>query len=324
MINYKNYDTNLDNLINQLDEIGIVVIPNVLSKSEINSSQNEMWEALNYLTQDFDLPLKYHNKDSWNTYYHLCPIEDMVLQYWKIGHSKYVWELRQNIKILEIFSKIWDCKIDDLLVSFDGVSIHFPPEITNTGKYQEDKNNWYHFDQSSYKKGRHCIQSFINLYDVNEGDSTLSIYEKSHLFHEKFFDHYQLNVEKDWYKLNNEQLDFFKNCSENAVLASAGSLVLWDSRILHQGILCSKYRKQPSIRSVVYICMIPRCKCDKKELERKKQAFKSLRMTTHWPNKINRFPAYPKKKESDGKNIHLIREIEPPLLNKIGYRLAGL
>ena len=70
--------------------------------------------------------------------------------------------------------------------------------------------------------------------------------------------------------------------------------------------------------------MIPRSKCDKKELERKKQAFKSLRMTTHWPNKINRFPAYPKKKESDGKNIHLIREIEQPLLDKIGYRLAGL
>ena len=47
-------------------------------------------------------------------------------------------------------------------------------------------------------------------------------------------------------------------------------------------------------------------------------------MTTHWPNKINRFPAYPKKKESDGKNIHLIREIEQPLLDKIGYRLSGL
>ena len=84
-------------------------------------------------------------------------------------------------------------------------------KFTNRKIYQEDKDNWYHFDQSSFKKGFHCVQGFINLYDVNKGDSTLSVYEKSHLLHDKFFKHYNKTVVKDWYKLEKDELNFFKD-----------------------------------------------------------------------------------------------------------------
>jgi len=323
MVIYKNFDTTIENFKEDLKDKGIAVIPNILSKKELENSRNDMWNMLEYLTQDFDVSIDRNNKETWKSYYDLCPLEDMLLQYWKVGHSQYVWNLRQNMNIIKIFSKIYDCNINELLVSFDSISIHFPPEITKIGKYQEDKENWYHFDQSSNKKGFHCIQGFINLYDVYEGDTTLSVYESSHLFHEDFFKHFNFSVDKDYYKLTKTELEFFNNLKEYAILCSAGSLVLWDSRILHQGLLCSKNRLNNSIRSVVYICMMPKNQSNKKQLRKKKEAFKSLRMTTHWPITISRFPSFPKKKEYENKQVHLIKEINEPILNNIGYNLIG-
>ena len=160
MVIYKSYDTNIDNFQKQLKEKGIAVIPNILSKLELENSKNDMWNMLEYLTEDFEVPINRNYSETFSSYHDLCPLEDMLLQYWKVGHSQYVWNLRQNLNIINIYCKIYNCNIDDLLVSFDSISIHFPPELTKKGKYQEDKENWYHFDQSSHKKDFHCA-SFL-------------------------------------------------------------------------------------------------------------------------------------------------------------------
>ena len=41
----------------------------------------------------------------------------MLLQNWKIGHSQFVWDIRQNKKVAKVFSKIWNVPSKDLLVS---------------------------------------------------------------------------------------------------------------------------------------------------------------------------------------------------------------
>ena len=69
--------------------------------------------------------------------------------------------------------------------------------------------------------------------------------------------------------------------------------------------------------------MMPRSLINKKQLRRKQEAFKSLRMTTHWPIIISRFPSYPKKKEYENKCVDLIKELKKPKLNEIGIKLAG-
>jgi hypothetical protein len=323
MLTYKNYNTNLNNLKNQLDEVGIAVIPNILSSSEIDDSINQMWKMLADLTQNFELPISKNNMETWKSFYDLCPLEDMLLQYWKVGHSDLAWNLRQNSKLLEVFKCLWNVEENELLTSFDSISIHFPPEITKIGKFQENKSNWYHFDQSSEKKGLHCIQGFVNLYDVSSGDTSLSVYEGSHKYHESFFDFYQKKIDKDWYQLKNEEIHFFKDLNEYGVLVEAGSLVLWDSRLLHQGVLCSKHRPNPNIRAVVYICMIPRYKSNNKQLEKKKQAFRDERMTTHWPHEIKRVGQYPTNKEKKNTCWNLVMPVKMAKLKPIGYKLAG-
>ena len=32
----------------------------------------------------------------------------MLLQQWQVGHSQFIWDLRQNEKVCDVFSKIWD------------------------------------------------------------------------------------------------------------------------------------------------------------------------------------------------------------------------
>lgn len=324
MLKYQQYFCSSETLNKTIQQYGVAVIPNVLNSDEIKQSRQEMWEYLGHLTQKFDQPITEYNQNSWVNYYHLCPLQDMLLQYWKVGHSQWVWNLRQHPQIIKIFSHFWQCLPEDLLVSFDAVSIHFPPEITQIGQFQQDANNWYHVDQSSEKVGFHCLQSYINLYDTQEGDCTLSFLEGSHLYHQDFFQHYQKKVTKDWYQFSSEELTFFSHCPEKAVLSPAGSLVLWDSRLVHQGILCSQDRGKPNIRAVVYICMTPRHKASEKQLRKKQTAFEQMRMTTHWPHQISRFPAYPKPSETLNKQVNLVTESTQKLiLSEIGYKLAG-
>ena len=72
-----------------------------------------------------------------------------------------------------------ECKKEELLISFDGISFHLPPEITNRGWYRG--NTRHHSIQSFLRPNFECIQGFVSLCDINEGDVTLSILEGSHI-----------------------------------------------------------------------------------------------------------------------------------------------
>ena len=70
----------------------------------------------------------------------------MLVQHWNIGHSQACWDVRQNKKVLDIYSEFWNCSKEELLTSFDGLSFNIPPEITKKGWNR--KNCWLHCDQS--------------------------------------------------------------------------------------------------------------------------------------------------------------------------------
>ena len=144
---YKEYNTTLDNLNAFLDENGVAVIPNVLSEAECITLRNEIWSELKHVTQNrFDV----NNQNTWREFFKFYPLHSMLLQHFSLGHMKPVWNIRQNPKVCEVFEKIWNVNKNDLLVSFDGLSVHLPPEKTNKGWFIG--NEWYHTDQSFEKK----------------------------------------------------------------------------------------------------------------------------------------------------------------------------
>lgn len=309
---YKNYNTELDNINNYLDNHGVAVIPNILSDDECIQFRNEIWDELGYVSKNrFDI----NNLDTWNEFYNFNPYQSMLLHYYSLGHMQPIWNIRQHPNVIKVFEKIWNVKVDELLVSFDGLSIHLPPEKTNRGYHLED---WFHTDQSSKKIGKHCIQGLINLYPVNNGDATLSIIENSHLYHESFFKDKQIENKSDWYRLKNNDIYYFKNCEQYAVKADSGSMILWDSRTFHQGMGSIQNREKENFRMVIYITMMPKSTIkNPKTLIKRYKAFKNLKLTSHWANSVFTFPKKPEKCLANFNVIH------KPILNDIGLKLIG-
>lgn len=317
---FEKYLCKKETLKETIQKYGVAIIPSVLNEEECNNIINKIWDFFEYITQKWEIPINRNDKNSWVEFYKLYPLHSMLIQYWGVGHAQVSWDVRQNIKIIEIFSEFWECDINDLLVSFDGLSFNLPPEITKRGWNRG--NTWYHTDQSYMNDEFKCIQSFITGLDINENDATLSIFEGSNKYHSEFRDKFNITDKKDWYKLNREEEQFYydRNCHIKNIKCPKGSLVLWDSRTIHCGIEPNKKRQELNIRAVIYLCYMPRSLSNDLNLKKKQKAFNELRSTTHYPCKIKLFPKNPR---TYGGMLPEITQIETPKLNDLGRKLAG-
>lgn len=313
MKDYKNYITTEDKFMRTLEKYGVCVIPNIISNDDCIKIRDELWKEIKYIHKDrFDI----NKKETWKNFYDFMPLHSMLIQHFGIAHLQSVWNIRQNEKVGEIFGKLWKVPKEELLSSFDGISVNLPPEKTNKGWYLG--NDWMHTDQGPLKKGFHCIQGFINLYDVNPGDATLTILEKSHKIHDLFFQYINHESSEDWYKLNEDEKQWFieNGCKQYCVLAPAGSLVLWDSRTIHQGIEAQKDREKENFRMVIYTCLLPKNKYSKKDREKRIKAFNDMRITNHWGNKL-----FPKTPRTYGRELKEFNMPKKPILTDYGKLL---
>ena len=103
-------------------------------------------------------------------------------------------------------------------------------------------------------------------------------------------------------------------------MAKKGSIVLWDSRLFHQGIEAQKERETPNTRLIIYTCMTKRDKARPCDLKKKQKAFNEQRMTTHCPDRPILFGKTPRTYGNDLPNITMLPKVK---LNEIGKRLAG-
>jgi hypothetical protein len=295
----------------QLNEFGYAIIPDILTLDECIYYRNQIWDELKYVSNNkFD----HTNIETWSNFELFKPSYSMLLHHFSLGHIQPIWNLRQHPKIYNVFENIWSTPVDNLLTSFDGLAILLPPEKTNKGYITEE---WLHTDQSSKKIGCHCIQSMITLYDINKYDATINLLEKSHLYHESFFIDNSIENRSDWYLLKNDEKKYFldRSCNEISICTPAGSMILWDSRTIHQGIGVDPNRLIENFRMVVYISMMPRQTIvNPKLLNLRIKAFNNYRISSHWVNSLFLFPNY---KSPD------INPIHKPILNNIGKRLVG-
>ena len=310
-----------------LDKYGVVIIPNVLNKEEQQNMMNGMWDMFEHLTQnwtkgsDDDYRIKRYDKNSWLSLFDLEPTNNMMYQKWNIGHAQHLWDLRMNIKIVNIFADIWDVKPEELLVSFDGLSFLPPPEETDIG--WSDGDTWFHLDQTVTKPYFDGIQGWITGVDVQEGDGSLLFYEGSHKLIENFVEHFGIRTKSDWVLLKEDEDEFFKErCEMKAIKCPAGSLVIWDSRTVHCGMGPIKDRKNDNFRCISYLSYSPRSKCDKETLKEKIKGFNEMKTSNHYANRATFFPTLSNKLNKYDIN-ELVTPLEKPVLNELGKCLVG-
>ncbi|XP_062569438.1 uncharacterized protein LOC134231494 [Saccostrea cucullata] len=251
----------------ELQENGYAVIPNLLTSEECDrlTSQFRDWVA------EFD--------DSY------IPLQkkSSVIQSYRCGHFEPSWEVRLRAK--KIFQEVWGT--EKLLSSIDGIAISKPPE--NKREYRDIHKDWLHLDQGIRREGLHAYQGAVYLEEQTRDDYCFRVLSKSHLYHSEFFKTFPNAVTKtectDFYKLNNNEKDFFfKNgCTFECVPVPKGGIVLWDSRTVHDNTPpVSERPNHDRWRFVVFVSMTPAIWAGEKDIEFKQDVYRRMLLTSHW------------------------------------------
>jgi hypothetical protein len=237
----------------------------------------------------------------------------MLIQHHGVGHLAALWQLRTDVRMVNLFATLWGCAPEDLLVSFDAMSLHLP----TIGKSGRETGVWrasdtalhaktsLHTDQSPARDEIDCVQSLISGTDIRGEDATLLVLTGSHRLHAEYFQAFPPDVDgadpaADFHMLrSNERVKWFtdRGCTVRAVATPAGSVAFWFSKTFHCGREALPERSEKRLRMVMYVCMTPcppeHLKATQRMLAAKRKAFDGARTTSHWPHRVKMFPMKP-------------------------------
>lgn len=294
---------------------GWAVIEGVLNDSECTAMEKGLDNFIETMSNG---TIKISQPNTWRNYFDYMPSHGMLLQHYGVGGCQAAWDVRQNPKVFEVFAQLHGTK--DLVCSSDGLSFGFPPEVTQRGWHQKD---WLHTDQAYARNSFEGVQSWLTAHDVEEGDATLHVLDRSHIHHGEFARAFNEKGTKDWFKLTEEHTKWYeaKGCKLRQITCPKGSMVLWDSRTVHAGKGPTKGRNRPDrFRRVVYVCMAPASRLTPKLRERKVKGFLARRTTRHNPVKPTLFGLLPR---TYGKSVPSTPLPPIPELTPLGASLAG-
>lgn len=289
--------------LKDLEELGYCVIPQIFSDSETKILYERVWHE--FIEKAWP-NCRMDDRSQWKETF---PMHNkMGIFSGPAGQTQVMWDVRQDARIIDVFARIWNTK--DLIVSMDGLSFMCPPEIRDG--YVDP---WPHVDQailtredgvqhSNYppngfisepllKTEPYTIQGQFLFEDSFEGDGGFYCIPKSHLRFAEFAP--QLGMLSETGKTQIEFLeDFFANNTDDAgnpyskkhIIAPKGSLIIWDSRIVHWNQHASKarpYSDHPKVRMVGYLCYVPKTRLTNEGMILRKEAFEKGVSTGHNP-----------------------------------------
>ncbi|MBT3427823.1 MAG: hypothetical protein HOL98_04895 [Gammaproteobacteria bacterium] len=276
-----------------LKEHGYVVIANVLESEQSETALAGLWDYLEGLETGIDRSdNQTWGNDKWPTAVH-----GGILPSYGIGHCQAQWFIRDIPKVKKSFAAIWDT--DDLLVSFDGVSLwrpwcFDPVWKTNLG------SSWFHIDQHPIgRTGLQCVQGLVNLLPTSESTGGNVIVPGSHLLFPEIPELYTERLARI-----DPSIDHFRFPKDDPLILEkgpitchmeAGDLLLWDSRTVH----CSNpgsgtgLSANELIRAVSLICMMPRSRSNQEVISRRKQAVSKRISTTNWSDRFINADQFP-------------------------------
>ena len=275
-----------------LQKYGYCVIKNVFTNKECNETIDDIWKWL----EGLGTGIKRNDKKTWNNNNWVHNVKQGMIQS-TLGQEEFMWKVREHVNVLYIFYQIYNTF--KLLTSFDGATIGRPIE---TGYLQAPTQSWLHTDQNVingiklnkvYDSDLYSIQGIANFENVEDDDGCLFVGEGTHLLHSEIFKKNGNNPKGNWYMLEKNDLDFLigKGTKFYKINAPSGSLILFDSRLIHSGYPGQKNRNVARFRYAIYTSATPAGRATQKDLDKKKQAVKEGKVTSHWSsNNIKIFP----------------------------------
>uniref|UniRef100_A0A914DQT7 Hsp70-interacting protein N-terminal domain-containing protein n=1 Tax=Acrobeloides nanus TaxID=290746 RepID=A0A914DQT7_9BILA len=237
---------------------GAYALNGVLDSTEVAHLQNQMWDYVERLTKNHNVPIRKNQPKTWKSIGNLESLQKMLFQSGSIGHNPMSWHVRTSENVLKEFQELH--KTDRLVTSMDGMSIMLPPEKTGFGFQDQSGRVKLHTDQAYRDSTINCWQGQVNLFNVYENDGALRLLRGSHKLHEEFPKHFnQIDLNKGFVILNEEQLQWYRDRLDDdadvCVKTEAGSLLIWTSCTIHQGMNPTRPRPHPeNIRCTLYAC----------------------------------------------------------------------
>jgi hypothetical protein len=296
--------------LQDLEELGYCVIPELLSTSETELLYQRVWHE--YVEKAWP-KCKMDDRSNWKETF---PIHNLYgIFAGPAGQTQVMWDLRQDLRIVDVFAQIWNTH--DLIVSMDGLSIMCPPEIRE-GYFEP----WPHVDQailrrpdyvahnnippidfiseSSLSTKPFTIQGQFLFEDSFDGDGGFYCIPKSHLKFSEFAPQLEtldtLDLTRDERrKARTDCLqDFFVQDTDESgnpycmkhIIAPRGSLILWDSRTVHWNQHRSQdkpHRDKPKVRMVGYLCYVPKARLTNQGKALRRAVFEKGVSTGHNP-----------------------------------------
>ena len=96
------YFTTKEDLQKTIEEYGVAIIPSVLTTEECFNMVSGIWDYFEHISKNWEIPINRNNSDTLRGIYNLFPLHSMLFQYFNVGHAQVSWDIRQNLKIIEI------------------------------------------------------------------------------------------------------------------------------------------------------------------------------------------------------------------------------
>lgn len=310
-----------------LTTYGVAIVPAVLSPEKCATLLSKMWDFFEEISAEMPVPIRRNNSASWTTLLELCTHHCMLFQHWGVGHAEFMWWVHQQPDVYGVFAHVLHAHASELLVSFDGASFQAPPDRADNPRPNAGwgaKKHWFHMDQATRTPDSKCVQGWVTALPVERDDATLCVLTGSHLLSRQLVHEFPaLSTNKNWVPLDDAAVGFLKRygCREVRVECPPGSLVLWDSRTAHYGASPVRGRPNPKFRAVCYVSYLTRHGATRKDIEKKLEALKNRRTTSHWAYPVKLFPEKPRLYGAAYPNVVPAR---PPTLDQHGLAFAGV
>lgn len=303
------YEPKYAPVFESLRKHGYVVIPAILSPGECTALQAEVWTWLESLPAG----ILRDRVDTWKPKQWITMIHGIIKGY-GIGQQEFMWKVRTHKRVQRVFKKLWGTK--KLVCSFDGMSLHRPKEFVpslkgvTTRANAHKPTNWMHVDHTPENRNE-SVQSFVSLYENTAEDGCLMVYDASHKLFDEFFALKRGVKPCNWYKYTQEDHVWMqeRGCKLVRVAAPMGSMVLWNSKTVHSSAYAMEDRPRPTMRMVLYACMVPRsCISPRTQIKRRQMVLDGL-TTSHSPidpKKNEVVPRHPMLKGEEARDARVM------------------
>ena len=307
---------------NYLEEHGYVIFANALTATEASKAVGLLWDYLEELETGIDrADIDTWGDDRWPTTVH-----GGILPSYGIGHSAAQWFIRDVPNVKQCFAQVWDGD-EDLLVSFDGVTIWRPWTYEESWKTNAG-NSWLHIDQHPIgRPGKHCVQGLVNLLPTSQETGGNVVIPGSHRLFEKIPEQYAERLDRihpsiDHFRFPNDDENLVQNQPVMCHM-EAGDLLLWDSRTIHCSApsLTKPSRDDELLRAASLICMMPRSKSNPAVIEQRKAAVSNLTSTTNWSDRFIDADAFPNIQAAPLRETYIWPKV--PTLNSYQLAMVG-